>query len=246
VESLVADSSETPASRSAFHRRLQLVGYLAFFGLMGLLAGMLWRAVQVNPMPIWLFFVVALGAYIVADLLSGIVHFLADNFGTPETPFVGQGFVMPFREHHRDPTGITRHGFFEANGNNALVCLPVLAPTVLLVPVMHTRLGFLTGLFVFVLLLAVFLTNQVHKWAHMESPPKAILALQGAGIIISKDHHDKHHTSPHDTYYCITVGIWNPLFERYQVFPKVERLLRRWVPGVDSRTRVEQEMRDAK
>ncbi|MEX2181208.1 MAG: fatty acid desaturase CarF family protein [Gemmatimonadaceae bacterium] len=246
MDTLAELAHTAPGPRTAFHSRLQLVGYLAYFGLMGVLAAMVWRAIQVNPMPVWLFVVVAIAAYLAADLLSGVVHFLADNFGTPETPFVGPGFVLPFREHHRDPKGITRHGFFEANGNNALVCLPVLIPTVVLVPVMETRLGFLTGLFVLVLLLAAFLTNQVHKWAHQDLPPAPVRALQRAGLIISKDHHDRHHTSPHDTYYCITVGLWNPLFERYRVFARLERFLRRWVPGVDARTRVEQEMRDAR
>jgi hypothetical protein len=27
------------------------------------------------------------------------------------------------------------------------------------------------------------------------------------GIILSKEHHDIHHESPYDTYYCITAGI---------------------------------------
>ncbi len=236
----MADHSIDLAAEQARHRQLQLVGYLGFFGLMGILAVEILRGGP-SLAVYWQIAVVAVAAYLTADLLSGIVHFIADNFGTPKTPVLGPGFVLPFREHHRDPKGIVRHGFFEANGNNALVCLPVLVPTLLLVPVTTSRAGFLAGVFVFVLLTAVFLTNQVHKWAHMDVAPAPVRLLQRWGVIISQDHHDLHHTLPHDTYYCITVGVWNPLFERFHIFPRLERFIRRWVPGVDPKTRVERE-----
>jgi sterol desaturase/sphingolipid hydroxylase (fatty acid hydroxylase superfamily) len=89
--------------------------------------------------------------------------------------------------------------------------------------------------------LAVFLTNQFHKWAHMEAPPSLALWLQRRGLILSKDHHYIHHASPYDTYYCITVGVWNPVLDQMRFFERTERLLRRVIPGADSRLRVERE-----
>ena len=221
-------------------RRVQAVGYVLFFALMVWLAVRLVGAYPVVGTP-WAALLSAVFGYLAADLASGVVHFLADNFGSPETPLLGPGFVLPFRQHHVDPLGITRHGFFAANGNNALVCLPVLIPVVLLTPVGESPFAFGAGVFTFVMLFAVFLTNQTHKWAHMAQVPAPVRWLQRTGLILSKPHHDVHHSSPFDTHYCITAGLWNPLFERYKLFDRLERAIRRWVPGTDPRPRVQQE-----
>ena len=89
--------------------------------------------------------------------------------------------------------------------------------------------------------LGAFLTNQFHKWAHMHEHPAAVTWLQGRGLILSSEHHDIHHESPYDTYYCITVGFWNPLLDRARFFERTERLLRHVLPGTDPRLRVERE-----
>src|SRR5215208_153170 len=49
---------------------------------------------------LWLAPILAALAYLAADFLSGLVHFLADNFGSYDTPIIGPNFIEPFREHH--------------------------------------------------------------------------------------------------------------------------------------------------
>ena len=178
---------------------------------------------------LWILPIVVILAYAAADFVSGFVHFIADNFGSPETPLLGKAFVMPVRDHHTDPTGILRHPFMIANGNNCLVALPPLLLVLVFVPVDSHFAGYLFGTFFLAFSLAIFLTNQFHKWAHMENPPKSVAWLQSKGVILSKDHHDVHHKSPFDTYYCITAGWWNPLLEHLRFFELTERILRRIV-----------------
>lgn len=211
-------------------RLFQALGFISFAALSIILGIELAKGATAFG-PLWLLPMFLLG-YIAADFLSGFVHFLADNFGTPETPVVGRAFVLPFREHHVDPKGIVAHPFFIANGNNCLVTLPPLVAVWLLVPVATSRAGYLFGAFSLFLSIAIFLTNQFHKWAHMDLPPRWVQWLQAKNLVLPKDHHDIHHVSPFDTYYCITAGWCNPFLQRIRFFERVEWFIRRYVPGV--------------
>jgi plasmanylethanolamine desaturase len=154
-------------------------------------------------------------AYAMADLASGIVHFLLDNFGSPDTPVIGQKFVKPFRDHHVDPLAMTRGDFVAVNGDNIFVCLPVVVPVVLFVD-LHAHLY--TGVFIVGLVAGVIMTNQLHKWAHMPRVPRLVSVAQRHGVVLSKRHHAVHHSGAYDRNYCITWGrldaLLNPLVMR--------------------------------
>ncbi|QIN79450.1 kua-ubiquitin conjugating enzyme hybrid localization domain protein [Rubrobacter marinus] len=225
---------------STGHYSLELFGIASFFVLAILLGVEIYQGIAASGYA-WLLPLLAIAAYLAADLISGFVHFLADNFGSSETPIIGRGFIDAFREHHVDPKGITTHDFVDTNGNNSLVSIPFMLLVWLFVPVAATVAGALFGAFFLMLCLGVFLTNQFHKWAHMEEPPAVASWLQERGVILSGQHHDVHHASPYDTYYCITVGVWNPLLDRTMFFERTERLIRRIIPGTDPRLRVERD-----
>lgn len=174
----------------------------------------------------WILAIFPLLAVLAADFVSGLVHFLADRFGTPRTPLVGRHFVKPFREHHVDPEGITRHDFIEANGNNSIVTIPVVAGCYHLLPrgeAVWAAVGELSlGSFV----LAIFFTNQFHQWAHTAQPPAWVAALQRLRLILPRPQHQIHHTPPYDRYYCITTGWLNAPLQRIGFFPWAERTIR--------------------
>jgi plasmanylethanolamine desaturase len=168
--------------------------------------------------------------YLVADFLSGFVHWAGDTVGDETTPVFGPNFVRPFRYHHVDPKDITRHDFIETNGNNCIVVAPILAFLVLTIP-KATGLYFYGAVVVAFTSWFVFCTNQFHKWAHDDDPAGWIRALQRMGLILSPEHHAIHHASPQNKSYCITVGWMNPLLDRIGFFRILEAVITRVSPG---------------
>lgn len=233
-------NSKVDVEEGLGHWWLELFGVLAFGAFALLIGAEVYQGAQSFGL-VWLLPAVAVIAYLIADLLSGFVHFMADNFGSRDMPIIGPNFIGPFRDHHTNPEGILEHGFIGTNGNNSIVSVPFMLVVWLFVPVATSAWGYLFGTFFLFVCLGVFLTNQFHKWAHMEEPPKPVAWLQGRGVILPKEHHDVHHESPYDTYYCITVGVWDPLLDRTRFFERTERLIRHVVPGTDDRLRCERE-----
>ena len=140
--------------------------------------------------------------FIAADFGSGFVHWMADTWGTTEWPIIGKALIRPFREHHVDEKEITRHDFIETNGNNCFISSPVAAIAALLP---DGSVCFFLAAMTFAMCLAIFGTNQFHKWAHMDAPPRYARVLQLANLILPPEHHAVHHTAPFAKYYCITV-----------------------------------------
>src|SRR6266851_987243 len=123
-----ADTCDSSFSRR--FRSVEIVAIFTFFLLMFGLVGRLWSSIFRSP---WLVLSAVLLAYLAADLVSGVVHWAGDSWGTPEWPLFGSSLIRPFREHHVEQTAITRHDFIETNGSNCLVSTPV-ALVALLIP----------------------------------------------------------------------------------------------------------------
>lgn len=99
-----------------------------------------------------------------ADLLSGIVHWAADSYGSVDMYLIGKNLLRNFREHHIDPTAITRHDFVETNGDNFAVIIPVLAFIAykfMYNSIEQIMLDYNWLMYLFLLSVFVTLTNQV-------------------------------------------------------------------------------------
>ena len=107
----------------------------------------------------------AAAGWLAADFASGLVHWFADTFFEEDTPCIGPLLIQPFREHHRDPQAMTRHGFLELTGNSCLVLLPVVGAALALP--LSPFLQAAVAAFAF----GLFATNLFHKWAHDPAPP---------------------------------------------------------------------------
>lgn len=166
-------------------------------------------------------------AWILADLVSGLVHWFADTYGADDTPVFGPWLIKPFRHHHLYPRDICTHDLVLTIGNSCTMAVPFQAGALYLMlndeEVTITRAGLV---FVFNLFaIAMAATNVLHKWAHAEKTNWLISRLQRSKVFLSPEHHELHHTKPFDSYYCITNGWLNPVLERIRFFRNVEAAL---------------------
>jgi len=164
----------------------------------------------------------ALGGVALADLASGLFHWFCDTFFAPETPGIGRVLIAPFREHHADPLGITRHGPLEVSSYNAALGVPLLAAGLPLADTFGLRLGpSLLLVFWSTAVVATVATNQLHAWAHTRRPPRAVAWLQRHRLALPPAHHAQHHRAGRRAY-CVTVGWCNPLLDGSGLLPRVE------------------------
>ncbi|CAN5387705.1 hypothetical protein BH23ACI1_BH23ACI1_17710 [soil metagenome] len=165
------------SSYSPVHRVVEISAVAAVAVLSLFLLVRLCLAMQSSHL--WLVGVAAVTGYVAADLISGLVHWICDTWGSPRTPVIGRSFIAPFREHHHDPESITRHDFIETNGNTAVAIGPVLVLACFIPP--DAGAGVFGLAFVLFASLGVLATNQIHKWAHMDRRPRLVHCWSACG-----------------------------------------------------------------
>lgn len=209
------------------HRLLEIV---AIALCLAMLAEMSWRLMSsiISEPGLaevgWLIGAALIG-YLTADLASGVVHWLADRFGSPDTPILGEAFVHPFREHHDLPKKILEHDFVEVNGNNCVAMLLFLIPMEFVLPSVFSGSWIGLASFTVTFSLGIFMTNQFHQWAHADEVSAPVRWLQQTRLVLSPEAHDRHHTLPYESDYCITSGWMNPILERLNLFGGIEKFL---------------------
>jgi ubiquitin-conjugating enzyme E2 variant len=220
---------ELAAGYTRAHRLLEVSAIVLFGALLGLLAiriaGSLWQAPWMLPLAM-------VAAMIVADFLSGLVHWGADTWGTVETPVLGSSLIRSFREHHVDPKSITQHDFIEANGNSCLVLLPLVALAFAFPSAPGAWWGLFGATFLGIVCFFLAATNEIHKRAHQDVPPPAFRALQRMYVFLPPSVHDIHHESPFARYYCITTGWMNAPLTAIGFFSTVERIITRMTGAI--------------
>jgi ubiquitin-conjugating enzyme E2 variant len=165
-----------------------------------------------------------------ADFTSGFFHWGFDTWGQVDTPVLGKLAIRTFREHHVDQKAITRHDFVETNGHNFALTVISSSFGILYLYTYDGLLGTFLGMSCLSTTLFVAFTSQIHKYAHMDKPPKAVELLQRARLILAPEHHAQHHTAPYDRSYCITVGWLNGPLRAVRFFETLEKIIS-WVTG---------------
>lgn len=162
-----------------------------------------------------------------SDFVTGMLHWIADTYGSEETPILGPTVVKPFRLHHTYPRDMCTHNLVTTLGNSCIIAVPALSFCIYLMWKPPTP-GWLAFFVVCVAWLAgaTVATNQFHKWAHQENPSGFARWLQRTRLILEPSHHELHHTAPFQMHYCITNGWLNPLLNRLSFFRRLETALR--------------------
>ena len=186
--------------------------------LVGFAVAIGWSLLRIDGMPPFAFWpgmlVGGVLGVAIADLGTGLVHWAGDSFGEEDTPIVGPIWIVGFREHHRDPLRIVAHGFVEVSGANALAVTPIALPIAALAPEITTSLWASVGLaFLCTGSLTAVLSNQLHRWAHMTKRPRIVVWMQRHRLILSREHHSRHHRGEHDRAFCVANGWMNPLLD---------------------------------
>lgn len=219
------DAATLAAGYSKTFRVVEIASIIIFWALSLALAVKV--SVHFSAHPVLILAAVFFG-YVAADFVSGLVHWLGDTWGSTDMPILGAALIRPFREHHVDEKAITRHDYIETNGANCMISVPV-AAMALFVPIEPASNAYWLQLFgvtsMGAMIFWVMLTNQIHKWSHMDTPPALVGLLQRWHVILPVKHHQVHHTAPFEKYYCITCGWLNWPLTKIGFYRHAERLI---------------------
>ena len=173
----------------------------------------------------WRVVVAVLAALVLADFASGVIHWIADTWGSETLPVLGRRFLRPFRVHHINPDDFLRRDVIDTNGDVAVIAVAFFL-SALLIPLVD-EFQRLAAMLLFAFGACVLPTNQIHQWAHMSRPPSLVHQLQRRGLILSRENHNKHHVSPYVMNYCIVTGWCNRPLTAIGFFPALERIITR-------------------
>jgi hypothetical protein len=192
--------------------------WIAAAALLSAAAGV--RLFREVALPQWWTPLAVLAGIAAADFASGLLHWAADTWGRADLPVIGRRILVPFRVHHINPDDFLRRRFLDTNGDVAAISVPLLLG-LLAMPLESTwqRTVALSGL---AFCVAGGMTNQIHQWAHMPSPPGLVRVLQRLGLFLGPREHAVHHQRPYHGHYCITTGWCNRLLDRIAFFRRLE------------------------
>ena len=186
-------------------------------------------------------FIMLLVSYFVADIVSGVVHWLIDSYSIHpfllETPYltpIGNAFqesVIAFRMHHIKPHRMSSHDVLNTSGST--FCLVAFVQMVTLL----VNLSPLWNVFIGLIALMNIFSNEFHKISHMNSKQMNLLqkTINSTQIFLTKEKHRSHHHEPEEQGYTMLSGLFNPLLDhpRIRLWERLEYIMY-WLFGIKS------------
>ena len=160
----------------------------------------------------------ALLCILIADFITGFVHWLEDAYGSEDWPIIGPLVIKPNILHHFQPRHFTHKNWWQSSWD-----LVALWGVVLLVA---WGLGVLTWHLWLIAALGAN-ANQIHKWSHRtpRENGRLIFRLQRWHIIQTPRHHAGHHTNPKNSRYCVITNLLNPVLDRMNLWAALEQVI---------------------
>lgn len=158
-----------------------------------------------------------LAVVLLADLVSGVVHWWEDSYAKLDGGPFKQVAIDNLR-HHARPREFLAKGYWASSWDLWLLgAIAVAASAALGVFSWHVAL--------FAVLVAN--ANQVHKWTHRTRHENGAVigTLQRMLLLQTARHHSRHHQGTRDTHYCVLTNFLNPLLEEVQLWRRLERAI---------------------
>ena len=158
------------------------------------------------------------GLILFADFITGTVHFLLDQYGSPETPIIGKYVIDRNARHHQDPRLIIQNSYFKLTWTSWLLGGIILA-TCYYFDVLSWEISFS--------MIYGANANIIHKWAHQTQKENGAFVnfLQKIKFVQSRKHHGWHHKAPFDVNYCILTDWLNPILDKIRFWEITSRIL---------------------
>lgn len=160
-----------------------------------------------------------LAGWLIADFLSGLIHWVEDRFVDETTPVIGAAIGAPNDLHHRLPDAFLAKGLIERNWTTWAAIVPITATWLFLLGPSLVLLGAVAG---------GLMSNEVHAWAHRRDLPPVVRAMQRCGAFQSRPGHARHHRGAMRSDYCVLTDWLNPWLELLGLWRALDRLLARW------------------
>lgn len=157
--------------------------------------------------------------WLLADLLTGLVHWWEDRLAREDMPLVGRWIVAPNRMHHVAPLLFAESSLLKRN-------LGIWLLTGLVSGVWLLLGGF--SAFWAAATLGALVSGEVHRLAHVPAEAGGVIrVLQQVGLVQSPRHHAGHHRAPSDSRYCVLTDWLNPALDGLKVWAWLEAGLSR-------------------
>jgi len=156
--------------------------------------------------------------WLIADFITGLVHWWQDMYGNPTWLIIGRYVIAPNLRHHHDPRAMIKVSYWKRMNTSilagVLICILCFVSRIL-------------SWQIAVFFLCATQGNEIHAIGHRTNKEngRAIIFLQKLGIIQRRKTHGWHHKAPYDTNFFVMTEYLNPLFNYIKFFEKLEWLI---------------------